>query len=359
MQDDTQDLTVPDVYADNSKNLCNLLGSEDDEEGVAWNLCDSLYYTETDFVDFINSHHISNESNLTIVSLNIANLLSKLHSFKVFLNNISTAKNKPDIIVVVETHLSNANDSGLSSHELGNIIPGYKLYHKAREAKKGGGVGVFVSNSLNSEAEILELVKFQDEQFENIVVKIPNAIQNSQNKSKKDLIIAAIYRKPNNSNLNVFNREIGKLVSLLDKKKNEVIVVGDMNLDLLKHNCHAATADYLDAMSQHKFLPRIVRPTRIKKQSATLIDHLFTWESDSYVMSGIIDTEIAGNHGYTDHYPIFLVLKTFLKGHRSTDPVQKTYFTQKNHDERKESLKNEDWSDLYGLDDANSIYDLI
>ena len=56
MQDDTQDLTVPDVYADNSKNLCNLLGSEDDEEGVAWNLCDSLYYTETDFVDFINSH---------------------------------------------------------------------------------------------------------------------------------------------------------------------------------------------------------------------------------------------------------------------------------------------------------------
>ena len=132
-----------------------------------------------------------------------------------------------------------------------------------------------------------------------------------------------------------------------------------MNLDLLKYDCHAATATYLDLMSQHKFLPRIVRPTRIKNRSATLIDHFFTGESDSYSKSGIIDTEIAGSHGYTDHFPIFLVLKTSLSSHKKTDPVQKTYFTKKNHDERKESLRNEDWSDIFQLKDANAIYDLM
>ena len=357
MQDDPQELTVPDVFADISKNLCNLLVSTDDEEAL--NLCDSLYYTESDFVDFINSNKVQNESNLTIVSLNIANLLSKLNSFRIFLDGISTAKNKPDVIIVVETHLTSTTNSGLSPHELKSIIPGYNFYHKVRETKKGGGVGVFVSSSLHIEAEVLELVKFQDEQFENIVIKLPNTIKNCGNKSEKDLIIAAIYRQPNNANLDIFNKELGRLLSLIDKKKYEVIVAGDMNLDLLKYDCHEPTANYLDILSQHKFLPRIVRPTRIKKQSATLIDHIFTWENSSYLKSGIIDTEIAGNHGYTDHFPTFLVLRTSLSSHKTTNPVQRTYFTKKNHDERKENLQNEDWSELFQLDDANAIYDLM
>ena len=181
MQDDTQELTVPDVYADLSKNLCNILASPDEEE-ESLNLRDSLYYTESDFADFTNINNVCSGGNLTIVSINIANLLSKLHSFKIFLNSISTAKNKPDIVVVVETHLSNTANTGLTQHELRNIIPGYSLHHRARERRKGGGVGVFVSNSLNSETEVLELANFQDEQFENIVVKIPNAVKNSQNK---------------------------------------------------------------------------------------------------------------------------------------------------------------------------------
>ena len=120
MQDDPQELSVPDVYGDISKNLCNLLASADDEE--APNLSDSLYYTESDFVDFIDSNKIQNESNLTIVSLNIANLLSKLNSFKIFLGGISIAKNKPDVIVVVETHLTSTTNSGLSPHEQARAI---------------------------------------------------------------------------------------------------------------------------------------------------------------------------------------------------------------------------------------------
>ena len=116
MQNDPQELTVPDVYADASKNLCNLIVSADDEEAPY--LFDSLYYTESDFVDFINSNNVHNESNLTIISLNIANLLSKLNSLKLFLDGISTAKNKPDVVVVVETHLSSETSSALTSLKL-------------------------------------------------------------------------------------------------------------------------------------------------------------------------------------------------------------------------------------------------
>ena len=94
-----------------------------------------------------------------------------------------------------------------------------------------------------------------------------------------------------------------------NKRNNEVIIAGDFNLDLLKYDTHQPTACYLELVTEQKLLPRIVRPTRIKKQSATLIDHILSSDPGSTLTSGIIDTEIAGGSGYTDHFPTFTVLK--------------------------------------------------
>ena len=82
MQDNAQDLTVPEVYEDITKNLCNILSkSDEDEDENVPNLCDSLYYTETDFVECMNAEKIDNNNHITIITLNIANLLSKLKFF--------------------------------------------------------------------------------------------------------------------------------------------------------------------------------------------------------------------------------------------------------------------------------------
>ena len=53
MSVDSNDLTIPDVFDDITKNLCNL--SIDSEESCdVPNVIDSLYYTEEDFVNLIN-----------------------------------------------------------------------------------------------------------------------------------------------------------------------------------------------------------------------------------------------------------------------------------------------------------------
>ena len=75
------------------------------------------------------------------------------------------------------------------------------------------------------------------------------------------------------------------------------VLAGDFNLDLLKYEHHPPTASYLHLLTERKLLPRIVRPTRIKKQSATLIDHIFTRDNDNIISCGIIDTEISGKNG--------------------------------------------------------------
>ena len=134
------------------------------------------------------------------------------------------------------------------------------------------------------------------------------------------------------------------------------MIAGDFNLDLLKYETHAPTASYLDLLTERRLLPRIVRPTRIKKQSATLIDHIFTKESGSTVLSGILNTEIAGNNGYTDHLPTFIILKTMAPRKNHPKFYTVSYFTDDGHKKRRAGLINQDWDQLYQCNDANNIY---
>ena len=352
------ELTIPDVLLDESKNLCNKYRFEDEEDEPPA-LKDSLYYTESELNDFMKEAKYSNNNNLVILSLNIANLFSKLNSFKTFVNNISTVNKIPDVIVTVETHIKEGT-IGYTEAELKNILPGYSFFHKGRSKKRGGGVGIFVNRNLENEAEIYndKKIEFSEEIFENLVIRIPDIIKTGRGNCKKDLVIAAIYRQSNNPNLEAFQSKMGNLLKAIDKRKNEIVIAGDMNLDLLKYESHQHTANYLDLVTSYGFLPRIVRPTRIQKKSATLLDHILTKDSETSLASGIIDTEIAGNGGYTDHFPTFTVLKakSILKKQKI---FTKCYFTPEGNTTRKERLVQENWEEVYASEDPNTIYDLI
>ena len=76
------------------------------------------------------------------------------------------------------------------------------------------------------------------------------------------LVIAAVYRQPNSNNFEAFSQELAKLLKALDKRKNEPIIAGDFNLDLLNYERHLPTANYLDLITEHRFRPKIVRPPR-------------------------------------------------------------------------------------------------
>ena len=114
----------------------------------------------------------------------------------------------------------------------------------------------------------------------------------------------------------------------IDKPSNKLLIAGDMNLDLLKYEIHLPTSKYIDIMTNHCTLPRITRPTRIKNQSATLIDHIFTWDNPTTLISGIIDTELKGSSGFTDHKPTFTILQAILPKDKPNKLIKISYFTQ-------------------------------
>ena len=71
-----------------------------------------------------------------------------------------------------------------------------------------------------------------------------------------------------------------------------------MNIDLLKFGSHTKTADYLDNLFSHGFLPLITKPTRLSNSYATLIDHIYTNDIYNKGHTGIITTDVADYFGF-------------------------------------------------------------
>ena len=146
----TPNLTIPDIIDDLTKDFTNIFSTHDENDEPEIEIKPSGYFSESDFNDLIKTKKISEKTHATIFSLNIANVLSKLSSLKLMINNTSNESYHPCLIALTETHLHESQNHGYSQSELQDILPGYKFHFKNRKTKKGGGVGIFVTNKLTA-----------------------------------------------------------------------------------------------------------------------------------------------------------------------------------------------------------------
>ena len=117
------------------------------------------------------------------------------------------------------------------------------------------------------------------------------------------------------------------------------------------------TSEYLDIMTSHSLLPAITRPTRIKHTSATLIDHIFTKKAG--LDSCILTSDLAGSHGYTDHYPVLCFYPTKRENLNKTTTFTKKFFTANGHKTRREGLLKENWNNLNREKNSNKAYQIL
>ena len=112
------------------------------------------------------------------------------------------------------------------------------------------------------------------------------------------LIVGTVYRPPN-SNIVDFNNTMSNILEKIGH--HSCYVMGDYNLDLLKHDKHPPTENFLDVMYAHSFIPVINRPTRVTMNTFTLIDNIFTNHHDvkEHQLHGILKT------GITDNFLLF------------------------------------------------------
>ena len=127
----------------------------------------------------------------------------------------------------------------------------------------------------------------------------------------------------------------------------DVILVGDFNINLLKHSSHQNTGAYLDLLLENGFLPLITLPTRIQNSSASLLDHIATNISDTRYDSNVIITDIS------DHFPV-LYIRHFEDKKRDKPLIVKT---RKINDKSKQKflhlLESQPWNNI--LTDFNPV----
>ena len=163
-------------------------------------------------------------------------------------------------------------------------IPGCNNEQTSTKSDKGGAL-LYISKELNYKSTN-DIKLYKDKNLESVFIQFSS-------KSDKNTIIGCKYKHPN---LAVQEFMDTFLQPLLDKRFYEnknVILLGDLNIDLLHYELHIQTREFLDKIHFGSLSPHITIPTRITPDSRTLIDNIFTKTVDEPSISGNLMSSIS------------------------------------------------------------------
>ena len=129
--------------------------------------------------------------------------------------------------------------------------------------------------------------------FENITVEI---------KTHNTSIIASSLNRPPNCKETEFLKNYKRWINKFSIEEERKLIIGlDHNLDLMKNDKHKPTKEFIELNLEHELIPTITKPTRITKNSATLIDNIIIGRNyQSAYISMVLLTDLS------DHCPTML-----------------------------------------------------
>ena len=181
-----------------------------------------------------------------------------------------------------------------------NLLDNYTLFYDLPHTSNVGGIGVYVLKNLKVKLlPNLDLKVSSSNVIENVWLEI----------IKNDITynIGSIYRHPGQS-ITEFSNSLDNTIKKICNKKVRTIVLGDLNIDVLKVTEHKDTANYVDQLLTRNLLPVSMLPSRITSRSTTLIDHVYFCEgkvksSDNLnIYCGNIVCDV------TDHFANYFIL---------------------------------------------------
>ena len=203
---------------------------------------------------FIGLDEYANSSYVKNFSLFHLNINSASKHFSELISNFNHATS-PSIIALSETKLS-ADTEDLY------YIDGYNSFFNSKSSNSGG-LALFIKSVLHPKP--YKNGNLQLNHLESICVTVMLGAD--------PVNICLVYRRPS-SNVASFLEEYNELQRKINKHK--CIIVGDVNLDLLKYEKSGCVRSFVECNSQNSFFPIINLPTRISSHSATLIDQAWS-----------------------------------------------------------------------------------
>ena len=294
-------------------------------------------------------HDINNSCKYYDVSELKNNFSNFKHGFSIYSHNIRSINGHWDDILDTINQNYPLKFSILAFQEIWSVqrsyeIPGYnKLEYSTRDKNTtpnpncGGGVGFFVDTKFDY--ELLDIQSsFLPHVYESIWIKV-------KIKNGADKIIGNVYR-PNSAPkadldkaIDIHNNILQHFQNNREFSKCEIIVCSDFNVNLLNFETHRSTDSYINNLISKSFFPLITLPTRIKQQSATLIDHIWGNKIHDNSRSGIVISSLS------DHFPVI-----YFEGNRQKDRdpgiIQKRKFNKQSIQRFCDELKTTSWHSI-------------
>ena len=95
------------------------------------------------------------------------------------------------------------------------------------------------------------------------------------NKKEKNLIIGCVYKHHKDEVKDFTNNHMMPLLDKLSNENKDIMIMGDFKVNLINCNDDTNISNFLDIMVSYSFLPFITTPTRITRNTKTLIDNIF------------------------------------------------------------------------------------
>ena len=275
--------------------------------------------------------NLTSESNIfSILNVNIRSLNKNFERLK---QHMKTTNHEYTIIGLSETHLK---DKPTEYYNLS----GYSLEYTNRTRCEEGGVCMYISQNVKYKLRN-DLCKAAPN-YESCFIEIDQ-------EEGKNIIVGVLYRA--HTSIDNFITDISPTFETISNENKTCYVMGDFNIDLLKEEVYRPIRDYLNLLFSHSFLPKIVKPTRITPNTATLIDNIFTNNHDD-VNSFITITDIS------DHFPTVISTKLNFRKNQSvnSEPIYKRSFSDGNINNLKQKLSLVKWNELLDGEDADEDY---
>ena len=293
----------------------NLSNTADNHAGV--------YLEDYDNCDYVYRLTDVKKNDLVVIQPNIRGISSKKSQLIDLRNNTVVEKN-PDIMLLSETWLT--------PFSLEFSISSYSFIHQCRQNKKGGGVGILVSNDLKHRPR----PELSSEMTKNECITIDIMLHNGEH-----CLVSSMYRPPN-GNGQSFLGCYNSILCQLKKENPKTIIVGlDHNLDLLKSSQHMVTNEFIQSNLDFGLMPTITKPTRITQTSATLIDNIIVSQN----LCGSFTSSVLIND-ISDHLPTVCIIPSMIHSKKEPVVVASRDTRPKNMKALKRQLSAIDWNEL-------------
>lgn len=236
---------------------------------------------------------------------------------------------------------------GLSEHwltdeQLHTIqIDGYELVSSfCRGPGQRGGAALFCKKGIKCR-ERMDLTRLSIEGvFECAAIELKC--------SSRKLVVACIYRIPDNSNYEVFSQRFNELCEAAHKEVSNVAICGDFNIDLMEDSGDRNRADFLSLLNTYNLLQTIKEPTRITDSTKSCIDNVF-------VNSFITFSALVIEAHISDHTAQYIQLDLTFK--KQQNFVFRRNFSEYNISSFYDALKTESWTSVFDFTDVDDKWD--